>query len=150
MSPNALTDFGISEEGHSEYRRPVVLRARAATIRATPKWLYKLLDDLAILLRLPSDWDHYGARAVDPQSALATARFLLAVLTEDCFLPKLVPTVSGNIQLEWHTDAADLEIEVRPQGPSGAYFFDRRTGEEWEEETTADLTSIVNRIAALC
>ena len=149
MSPNALTDYGISEKRQSEYRRPVVLRARAVTIR-TPRWLNKMLDDLAILLRLPSDWDHYGAKAVDPQSALATAKFLLAVLSEDCLLPKLVPTVAGNVQLEWHTDAADLEIEVGPQGPSSAYFFNRRTGEEWEEETTADLTSIVNRIVALC
>jgi hypothetical protein len=148
MSPNALTDYGISEEEHSEYRRPVVLRARAGTIRAIPKWLNKLLNDLAILLRLPPDWDHYGAREIDPQAALMTARFLCSVLREDAVLPKLVPTVRGNIQLEWYNDKAELEIEVGAQGPMTACFVDRGSKEDWEREITADLATIVDKINA--
>jgi len=148
MSPNALTDYGICEEKRSEYGRPVVLRARTGTIRATPKWLNKTLDDLAILLRLPSDWDHYDARAIDPQAALMTARFLCSALREDSIPPKLVPTVRGNIQLEWYNDKAELEVEVGAQGPLTACFVDHQSGEEWEREITADLTAIVEKIKA--
>jgi hypothetical protein len=77
-----------------------------------------------------------------------TARFLCLVLREDAVLPKLVPTVGGNIQLEWYNDRAELEIEVGAQGPLTACFVDHRSSEEWETEITADLATIVGKISA--
>jgi len=149
MSASAATNVGFIDRRPVESVRQWQVSTREGVIRDTPKWLNNLLDELTALSRLPPNWDSYGARAIDPQAARTTAQFLCSALREDAVPPKLVPTVRGNIQLEWHTDVADLEIEVGPQGPSSAYFFNRRTGEEWEEETTADLTSIVNRIVAL-
>jgi hypothetical protein len=76
------------------------------------------------------------------------ARFLDSVLREDSFLPKLVPTVRGNIQLEWYNDRAELEVEVGAQGPLTACFVDHQSKEEWEREITADLATIVGKINA--
>ena len=32
--------------------------------------------------------------------------------------PSLIPTVTGDITLEWHTDGIDLEVIVEPEGAS--------------------------------
>jgi hypothetical protein len=137
MSASAATDYGV------RVKEPVEC---AGTVKDTPKWLNGLLDELTALSRLPANWDSYEARAIDPQAALMTARFLWLVLREDAVLPKLVPTVGGNIQLEWYNDRAELEIEVGARGPLTACFVDHRSREEWETEITADLATVADKI----
>jgi hypothetical protein len=148
MSASAATNFAFSDRGPIEPVRQWLVSTREGTIKDTPKWLSSLLDELTAMGRLPANWDSYGARAIDPQAALMTARFLCSALREDAALPKLVPTVRGNIQLEWYNDRAELEIEVGAQGPLTACFADHRSNEEWEREITADLATIVGKINA--
>jgi hypothetical protein len=148
MSASAATGYGVSDRRRVEPVRQWQVSTREGTIKDTPKWLNSLLDDLTSLSRLPANWDSYEARAIDPQAALMTAQFLCSVLREDAILPKLVPTVEGNIQLEWCNESAELEIEIGAQGPLTAYFVDHRSREEWESKITADLATIVGKITA--
>ena len=56
--------------------------------------------------------------------------------------PSIVPTVSGNVQFEWHTNDIDLEIEVKSQVLVSVFFVDLRSGEENEYELDYDLDPI--------
>ena len=47
--------------------------------------------------------------------------------------PALVPTVRGGLQLEWHRQGVDIEVEVDPNGSVSWWAEDRRTGEESEQ-----------------
>jgi hypothetical protein len=148
MSASAATNVGFIDRERVEPVRQWQVSTREGVVKHTPQWLNNLLDELTALSRLPANWDSYGARPIDPQAALMAARFLDSVLREDSFLPKLVPTVRGNIQLEWYNDRAELEVEVGAQGPLTACFVDHQSKEEWEREITADLATIVGKINA--
>jgi len=147
MSTSAATCVGFNKEPVEPVRQWQV-STREGTVKHTPQWLNSLLDELTALSRLPANWDSYGARAIDTQAAFMAAKFLCDVLREDSVLPKLVPTVRGNIQLEWYNGRAELEVEIGAQGPLTACFIDHQSREEWESEITADLTAIVDKIKA--
>lgn len=61
-------------------------------------------DVMADLAALGPDWNGYGEQAITPE-AIAT----LAWVT-------VVPLSSGGVQLEWHTEQFDIEVEVDPDG----------------------------------
>lgn len=63
---------------------------------------------LASLSTLPDDWDGYGAATIS-DAALAVVRAL-----------HVVPTVNGGVQIEWHANGWDVEVEVSKDGiPTG-------------------------------
>ena len=46
--------------------------------------------------------------------------------------PVFVPTVRAGVQLEWHRQGVDIEVEVSPDGLVSWCADDRRTGEKFE------------------
>src|SRR5205814_913297 len=62
--------------------------------------------------------DSYGAYPINLESAAATVRFLGWAMQRNTPRPALVPTVDGNITLEWHTNGMDVEITINPSGAS--------------------------------
>ena len=148
MSARAATYYGFSAEEREESVPKWQVSARERVTQDSGKWFNRLLDELTMLSQLSDNWDSYEARAIDPESAAMTAKFLCSVLKGDATLPKLVPTVRGNIQLEWSSDRAELEIEVGAHGPLTAHFVDNQSHEEWENAMTADLANIAEKINA--
>ncbi len=67
-------------------------------------------------------------------AAVAAARQLIQSRTVDGMMhkPQLVPTVEGDIQLEWHTVDIDLIIERPPSGPTSYYLSDLKRDMETE------------------
>jgi hypothetical protein len=57
---------------------------------------------------LPRNWDSYGAKKINPV-AIRWAKELLDKLG-DGWIP--VPTPEGGVQLEWHRDGVDIEIDI--------------------------------------
>lgn len=98
-----------------------------------PAWLESAVDRLASLVRLEAGWDSYQARTIDPQRAQHVLLALLEVMKPATPLPSIVPTTDGGIQLEWHRNGIDLEIE--PVSPNRIEYYVRtpdgveRTGE---------------------
>ena len=72
----------------------------------------KVRARLKELLDLPQGWDSYGAGCIDPKAVDAASR-LLDVLDHD---PAVIPTSHGGIQLEWHRDGLELEVEINTAG----------------------------------
>lgn len=81
-----------------------------------PPWIFQVLPRLKHLLTLGPNWDSYGARPIEPMAVFEAIYFLHAAMPCQGQPPQIVPTVSGGLQLEWHTGVADLEVEVDAQG----------------------------------
>lgn len=101
----------------------------------TPSWLPATVNNLNLLLSLKENWDSYGAHRITPETTIAAIKVLLSVMQEGTPLPAIVPTPSGNIQLEWHRSGIDLEVEVNASGNHSISYEDE-TGqtEPWEDE----------------
>ena len=75
---------------------------------------------------------------------------LLAVMGEKTPLPTFVPVANGSVLLEWHTDAADLEITVLPSGRTHV-VFQKADGEPTEfeglpQEVTTRIAEFIREI----
>lgn len=64
------------------------------------------------LLALKKNWDSYGGQAIRRKAVDAAIRIRAAVATE----PSFVPMSNGGVQVEWHRQGFDIELEVSPDG----------------------------------
>jgi hypothetical protein len=69
---------------------------------------------LKLLRALKPGWDHEGAAAIDPKAIRDAREFLKAIANTALDWPSVVPTVRGGVQLEWHTQRLEGEIEFMP------------------------------------
>jgi len=74
------------------------------------------------LLALPPDWNSYAARQIDFAAVSGAVEILVAVMDDRTPLPTFVPVATGGVLLEWHTNVADLEVTVTPNGRAHVYF----------------------------
>ena len=124
-----------------------VVEAGRPSKASTPEWLSPTVEKLSALLALPSNWDSYGARSVDPQIALAALKLLGHVMRIDSPPPSVVPTSVGGIQFEWHMRGVDLEVAVVSTHDFKVSYED--VSESWEKELSTDLSPLSNAIARL-
>jgi len=61
------------------------------------------------LLRLPTNWDSYGAPPIDAKTIERARAWLGAV--------SVVPTCKGGVALEWYRDGVELEVIFSPDDP---------------------------------
>ncbi len=90
-----------------------------------------LIDRLHHLGSLAPNWDSYDAVPVQGTAAVEAMRLLAQILTFDVPTPTLVPTSSGGLQLEWHQDEAELELDVHPNG-AVEVFLSMPNNQTWE------------------
>ncbi len=96
--------------------------------------LVPAVERLVRLLSLPENWDSYGAPRINPQAAEAAVGVLTQALVTGAPMPEIVPTNRGMVQLEWHQNGIDLEVEVMAPGRYLAFFRDRPHAREVEAE----------------
>lgn len=101
------------------------------------------------LLTLEEDWDSYGASPVKLEFASTAIDLLQSVMHPNTPPPAIVPTAIGGIQIEWHTNGMDLEIEVESTSRINVWFDDSRSDVTWEAEFTSDLQRLTSAIAML-
>jgi hypothetical protein len=114
-----------------------------------PPWLRAAVEALGAILGLPDNWDSYGAVSVDPEAVCHTVYLMSEIMRPDTPLPSVVPTNIGGIQLEWHVNGVDLEIEIVSRHRVAVWSRDLRTEEEWEEDLVTDLSRLVRTIDRL-
>lgn len=107
-----------------------------------PVWSAGVTQRIDELLRLPTNWDSYGASPINPSAAAAALRLVLRTADSATPAPQVVPTVEGGLQLEWHERGIDLEIATHPGGRVTLYYFDHRTGKESEDDLGPDLSRL--------
>lgn len=111
---------------------------------STPDWVSVAANRLASIMRLPENWDSYGAKVVNVDSIFSTIQLLVAVMKQETPMPYILPTPMGGVQLEWHQFGIDLEAEVLPSGNYLIAFEDEFGAIEMfeEEHSSHPLTEI--------
>jgi len=120
--------------------RVVPVCARAQTIHfryldngePRPTWFMPVLQGFANLATLTDSWDGSGAAKVDRATINRALRAIEQRLPQDAPGPSVVPIPDSGLQLEWHRNHRDLEIEFSPTGAIEFYYFDENTEEERE------------------
>jgi len=82
---------------------------------------------------LAQGWDDLAAPSIAPGLLKAVTTFVSSDLIVNLpNKPAIVPTFTGGLLLEWHTEVVDLIIESSPDGEASFYFCDNETGDETE------------------
>lgn len=114
-----------------------------------PDWWGGALQRISYLLRLPSNWDAYGASAIKPQTAYAAVQILQQISRPGVPPPSIVPTIRGNLQFEWHAYGIDLEFEVISATKISVSFEDHVSGLEWEKDLDYNLLQLAEVVKQL-
>jgi hypothetical protein len=98
-------------------------------------WFKKSLEKLSNLYSLKENWDDEGAKRIDLKAILVAMKVLAQIVKDDTPEPYIFPTLGGGVQIEWHTEKADLEIEIDHEMRMIVIFEDE-TGmqKNWEQE----------------
>jgi hypothetical protein len=109
-------------------------RAALPATGSVPGWLAETEQAIQELLRLPPNWNSYGAQPIRPDVVRAAKDLLPGIVQKQTPQPNVVPTVRGGVQLEWHLGDIDLEIEIDAPGQFQVLFVDPRENLELEIE----------------
>lgn len=114
-----------------------------------PEWTASLAARLDHLRRLPVGWDGYDAPPVRGEIADLAAHILEAVCGPGTPAPSAVPGTSGDLQIEWHTQGWDIEIDVLETGHIEAWRRNLASLREDELRLTNDFTEVRTWVAQL-
>jgi hypothetical protein len=112
-------------------------------------WFVPVRDSIYELLSMQENWDSYGAAPIRPEFVATASSLLRSIMDQNTPLPAIVPTTPGGVQIEWHRDGIDLEIEIQSTSQISVYFEDARTGVSWEEGLTSDLHKLSDVVSLL-
>ena len=108
-----------------------------------------LFGHMLSLLKLPENWNSYGARPVDVATARYATVLLMEIVGASSVLPVVVPTIEGGVQFEWHLKTVDLEVEVRSPRVVDVLYENYGTGGGWDEVDLSDLGKLRTMIASM-
>lgn len=94
--------------------------------------LMPVIERMAELVALPRGWDSRNASPVSYTALRRTIEFLLEYVADGIDCPVVVPTVRGGLQLEWHNNGVDVEVEVGSDGHVSCLAEDRSSEEPVE------------------
>lgn len=117
--------------------------------QVNPAWKVKVQAKLAELSRLQPGWDSYGAREPQVEYLNAAMTLLSEVMLEDTPVPWIVPTPDGRVQIEWHEQDIDLEIELVDSSSFSIGFEDFSKGLDEEFLVFSDLTKLASVLQTL-
>ena len=114
------------------------------------------LRRLAGFTELEPNWDSHGSKVPDPE-AIRTAQELLrssfaswaVIVGEQRALPSWVsPLPNGGVQIDWNGPAAELDVDIHPQGRIG-YLLQRGHGaqatyDEADDVSPADVLDLLD------
>jgi len=131
-------DFGPDVISHPAFSRTIIVSPPSRA------WREAVVARLNELCALPIGWDGYKA----PPMSFTNANFALQMLLSACPSyaeePQIVPGPNGDLQIEWHTLSADIELDVR--GPYDVYAW-RVTQSDPENEEELHLTTDFTEVA---
>ncbi len=114
-------------------------------------WLVPVAENVQRLLWYEKDWDSHGARPLNQTVVQEAFSILSRIMTDEYPVPRLSPTPSGGIQMEWRIPKVLLQIEVESDGIISAYFSDTRPGAtlDWEADSIEELALLQEKLSTL-
>ena len=110
---------------------PIARLVIAEPVRAWGDEVKARFNELCALER---GWDGYQGIPVSFTTANFALRMLEAVCGANAPAPQIVPGTDGDLQIEWHTEKADIELHVRAPNDGHAWRASpaNPAGEEFE------------------
>jgi len=105
-------------------------------------WVRELKDRLDDLTSLPRGWDGYAGQPVLFNVAQFAANLIERLCIDDVPAPQLVPGSDGTMQLEWHLNGYDIEIDVLAPFDVVATRYDHLSDTEDEIEVQSDFSEL--------
>lgn len=112
-------------------------------------WIEILRDRFDELVSLPVGWDGYNGRPVSFTCAQFAANLIESLCDDGLPPPSLVPGSDGTLQIEWHRNQYDIEIDVLAPYQVVATRFDHQTAQQQELDLTSDFTIIASWLSEL-
>jgi hypothetical protein len=126
---------------------PRVSRVRVAN--PSSRWVEALKDRFDELTSLPKGWDGYAGRPVKFTCAQFAANLIERLFDPGLPPPSLVPGSDGTVQIEWHRNRYDIEIDVLAPYEVVATRFDHVSGLSQEVDLGSDFTDLAAWISDL-
>jgi hypothetical protein len=100
------------------------------TLRTASQRVQAAIHQASDLVRLADGWNSYRAKSVSPKAIHHATRFLREAdsLISNLPAPSIVPTVRGGLQLEWHRQGVEIEIEFGVDDSASWYAEERGAG----------------------
>ena len=143
---NGIVDFAPSEQKTSS--RPISI-PRVRVTQPRSQWVLELKERFDDLTSLPPGWDGYAGRPVTFHCAMFAANLIERLFVAGVPAPQLVPGGDGTLQIEWHRNQFDVEIDVLAPYDVLAVRRNNRTGEVEELELHMDFLPLSEWIDAL-
>ena len=99
-------------------------------------WSRVSKDRLNELIRLKTGWDGYRASPLNFHIAMFALQLIDRLYVEGVSCPGLVPGADGTLQIEWHENQYDVELDILGAYYVKAYRYCHRTGVEEEYTLT--------------
>jgi hypothetical protein len=101
---------------------PVFARGETVTFRyldsgePRPAWFMPVLRGFANLATLTQGWDGSRANTIDRPTINRALAAIEQILPSQAPPPSVAPIPDSGLQIEWHRNGRDLEIEFSPDG----------------------------------
>lgn len=107
-----------------------------------------ITSEINKLLKLAPGWDGMRAHEITVK-AVSQAIFIIFILkiVDSLLIPQFFPLPDGGIQLEWHVDNSDLEIEIEADGNLYILGNDGQGKMTFDQDFSLSDTYILNKIA---
>ena len=123
--------------------------SRVRVVSPRSDWFESLKGRFDELATLPVGWDGYKGIAVKFTCAQFAANLIERLCDPSLPPPCLVPGGDGTVQIEWHRNQYDIEIDVLAPFQVVASRFDNTTGQGEEIELDSDFSELASWIADL-
>lgn len=146
-APQWPMPLGIGGQFSAAVSDPVGYPRAQLSIPSTatpPKWIKPTLERLSELASLGHDWDQRGSAEVSIDVLSFAANILGQSMPPTAPPPSIVPLGHGGVQMLWHNQVADLEVEVIQPNEVVFYCLNKVTGHEEEIPLTTDLSALTN------
>jgi len=116
-----------------------------------PLWYKGIVRKVLSLLNLQENWDSYGSKPISLTAIKNAFKVITNIVNPDTPMPYIVPSPSGAVQIEWHTNGIDLEIEVSEKNIANIFYenVSANLEEEWESNLLSDLERLRETVAKL-
>ncbi len=106
------------------------------------EWCDYVVARLAQLYSLKRGWDGHAGRSPDQATVLFAGQVIATMMLPNVPRPSIMPLSDGGIQIEWHRNGWDVEIEVAGPNRLVVYTHSLASGEERELPLGPDLTAL--------
>ena len=117
--------------------------------RNDSQWVQELESRFIELTGLPIGWDGYQGKPISLSCAKFAANLIESIYVASVPAPKLVPGSDGTLQLEWHLNGFDIEIDVLAPFEVVATRHDHVTEAVDEIDVQSDFSELAEWVIAL-